>query len=173
MFILTFSLLGVNLFFFFGKIFENVTSIIMPLFRQILSLLGFSAGTILNKTADVVSDTAKFSVDIAEGSIQSVGTILQKASAPGLTSDMRRNFKDNMGVTPSSYENSVMSTPSTKRNTWCLVGEYQGKRGCTEIGEGEKCMSQKVFPSKQLCMNPNNTNNMQQTKQAQQRNQKQ
>lgn len=169
--ILFFSLLGVNLFFFFGGIFENVTKFVMPLFRQILSLLGFSAGTIINKTADVVGDTAKFSVDIAEGTVQSVGTLLQKASVGGLTDDMRRNFKDSMNITPSSYENSVLSTPASKRSSWCLVGEYQGKRGCIEVNEHDKCLSNQIYPNKQMCLNPTQTNNMQQVNQAKKRNQ--
>ncbi len=169
--ILFFSLLGVNLFFFFGGIFETVAKFVMPLFRQILSLLGFSAGTIINKTADVVGDTAKFSVDIAEGTVQSVGTLLQKASAGGLTDDMRRNFKDSMNITPSSYENSVLSTAASKRSSWCLVGEYQGKRGCVEINEGDKCLSKQIYPNKQMCLNPTQTNNMQQVNKAAARNQ--
>ena len=46
-----------------------------------------------------------------------------------------------------------MTTPSSKKAGWCLVGEYQGRRGCIEISDYDKCLSGKVFPNQGACMN--------------------
>ena len=54
-----------------------------------------------------------------------------------------------------------MNEPSSKKVGWCLVGEYEGRRGCIEISDYDKCLSGKVFPSQEICMNPTQTPNMQ------------
>ena len=38
---------------------------------------------------------------------------------------------------------------------WCFIGEDRGFRTCSEIGENDKCMSGDIFPSQEICMNPN------------------
>jgi hypothetical protein len=57
----------------------------------------------------------------------------------------------------------IQNPISSGKSGWCLVGEYQSKRGCVEIGANDKCMSNQVFSSKELCLNPTFTPNMQPT----------
>ena len=38
---------------------------------------------------------------------------------------------------------------------WCYVGEDRGFRSCVEVGRGHECMSGDIFPSKDVCINPN------------------
>lgn len=38
---------------------------------------------------------------------------------------------------------------------WCFIGEDRGFRTCSEIGPNDKCMSGDIFPSQEICMNPN------------------
>jgi hypothetical protein len=38
---------------------------------------------------------------------------------------------------------------------WCFIGEDRGFRTCSEIGQNDKCMSGDIFPSQEICMNPN------------------
>ncbi len=40
-------------------------------------------------------------------------------------------------------------------NKFCYIGEQNGHRSCISINEGDKCMSGDIFPSMQVCMNPN------------------
>ena len=54
---------------------------------------------------------------------------------------------------PDTTKNPIQNPISSKKG-WCLVGEYQGKRGCIEIGEYDKCLSGQVFPEEKLCLNP-------------------
>ena len=64
------SFLGVN-------IFHNIATGVHGLIVRILTVLGFYTGAVINTAADVVGDTAKGSIDIAEGTIHSVGNLLQ------------------------------------------------------------------------------------------------
>jgi hypothetical protein len=55
---------------------------------------------------------------------------------------------------PDSSENKIQKPITSDKWNWCLVGEYQNKRGCVEITNSDKCMSGQVFPSQQMCLNP-------------------
>jgi len=41
------------------------------------------------------------------------------------------------------------------KSGWCLVGQEQGFRSCIEVNEFDKCISGNIFPSKDICTNPN------------------
>ena len=41
------------------------------------------------------------------------------------------------------------------KKKYCYVGNLGGKRSCAEINESDKCISGDVFPSEQICINPN------------------
>jgi hypothetical protein len=160
--LLIFSFLGINILTIFGNIIQTFIQIIGPLISQILSIFGYTTGTVLNKTADVVSDTAKAGIDIAEGSIQSVGNILRNASNPNVndktktTLDIALNDGRILSGEPraDSSENPIQRPITSGKQTWCLVGEYQGKRGCIEVNEHDRCLSGQVFPSQKMCLNP-------------------
>jgi hypothetical protein len=160
--ILTF--LGINLLTIFGNVIETVTSILGPFVSQVLSIFGYTTGSVLNKTADVVGDVAKTGLDVAEGSLQSVGTILKDASRKHVDPTAASQLDNVLNVAPSSStigdpapssSESPIQKPITAGKTgWCLVGEYEGKRGCVEVSEQDKCMSGQIFGTQNACLNP-------------------
>lgn len=154
--------MDINIFYIIGNFIQVLSNIFMPFIRKILSLFGYSTGTILNETAELASNTAKLTIDIAEGTIQSVGGLLQKASQGGLTNDMKKTFSDNFKEVPaSSPMNPIQATTASKKSGFCYVGDFQGNRGCVEVSEHQKCMSEKIFPTKKMCLNPTMTPNLQ------------
>lgn len=38
---------------------------------------------------------------------------------------------------------------------FCYIGEDRGFRSCIRVNEGDTCMSGDIFPTKELCINPN------------------
>lgn len=52
-------------------------------------------------------------------------------------------------------DDSRSSIQTTGKAGWCFIGEEQGIRTCAEIGVNDACMSGDVFPSQEICMNPN------------------
>ena len=54
---------------------------------------------------------------------------------------------------PSDY-NVQMAKPTSKSG-FCYIGENSGARSCIEVGEGDVCMSGDIFPSQEICINPN------------------
>ena len=38
---------------------------------------------------------------------------------------------------------------------WCYIGEDRGFRSCIEVNKNDMCMSEDIYPSKDVCVNPN------------------
>jgi hypothetical protein len=41
------------------------------------------------------------------------------------------------------------------KSGWCFIGEDRGFRTCAEVGVNDSCMSGNIFPSQEICINPN------------------
>ena len=175
--LLVFSFLGINLLNVFGNFIQTLTNIFGPLITQILSIFGYTTGTIIDKTADLGTDVAKTGIDIIEGTLHSVGGILKSASQQHVDDNAKRQLdqtinnghveKQNAPEQPKAPEpdkttNPIQNPITSSKTSWCLVGEYEGKRGCIEISEQDKCLSGQVFPQQKMCLNPTLTNNMNQ-----------
>ena len=89
------ALLGFNLLYFTGNVLEGVFSLIRGMVLNILSILGFYTGATINVGAEVAGDTAKETIEIAEGTLTSVGNLLQN--------------KDNMNDVPSLEQQEIQS----------------------------------------------------------------
>ena len=160
--LLILSFLGINLLTMIGSLIEIVASIVGPFITQILSIFGYTTGSVINKTADIVGDVAKTGVDVAEGSLQSVGNILKDASRKRVDLNAATNLDAALNVSPTTYNDPVPSpseSPIHKpitagKSGWCLVGEYEGKRGCIQVGEQDRCMSGQIFATQNACLNP-------------------
>jgi len=179
--ILTF--LGFNLLAIGGELDQKAVTIFGPALNKLLQNLGYSSGELLNDSSEAAAGVLKTGVDIADGTLHSVGNLL-KASKGGKAADgdetdseekpekkkkekpSKLDSSINKGKAssqkepkPDSGASSIQKSPSSKKSNWCLVGEYEGKRGCIEVGDQDKCMSGQVFPSQKMCLNPNFTKN--------------
>jgi len=172
-FLLIFSFLGVNLLSIFGSWVQTIINIFGPLVAQILSVFGYTAGTVIDKSTDLVTDVAKSGIDIAGGTIHSIGGLLKDASDDNIDSKAKSQLdastkpknldkKINSGSdnkpphepSPAPSTNPIQNPITSQKTSWCLVGEYQDKRGCIEIGQADQCLSGQVFPNQKLCLNP-------------------
>ena len=116
------SFLGVNLVLVFGQIFQPIVNVFWILISQILSLFGYTTGTVLNKTVDVVSGTAKAGIDIAEGTVQSVGNLLIKGSSSDVPSSTQAQISANiLGSTPSPAPLASSPSPPTTTTTTTTI----------------------------------------------------
>jgi len=164
--LLVLSFLGINLIIVGGNIFEYIVTVLKPLVTQIFSVFAQTTGSVINTTTDLVTDTAKTGIDIAGGTLHDVGNLLKNSSQPVSIGAMKLdNSINNAPVKakepkPDSSANPIQNPITSAKTQWCLVGEYQGRRGCIEISEHDKCLSGQVFPDQKACLNPTHTNNM-------------
>jgi hypothetical protein len=159
--LLVFSFLGINLLNLSGGFLQSLSNSGGPVVKHILTALGYSTGQLIDTTTDVAVDTAKVGVDIAGGSLHSVGQILKGS---GNNSDLDSTINES-GILPNqaqpdSSESPIQNNIQNNKAAWCLVGDYQGRRGCVSVTDTNKCLSGQLFPDRQTCLNPNLSNNM-------------
>lgn len=163
--LLLLSFVGVNLLIVSGNIMQTLSNIFGPVVTNLLATLGFSTGSLINTSSDVVSKTAKLGIDVADGTVKSVGNLLMAASEPGLNETQKRelsnvlkpptNKAEGSPIPAQSTDSTVSSIASQKQGGWCYIGDYENARGCVKMNEHSKCMSGQVFSSQSKCLNPN------------------
>lgn len=50
---------------------------------------------------------------------------------------------------------SVTQSSGRSRSGYCYIGEDRGFRSCIKVGENDQCMSGDIFPTMDICINPN------------------
>ena len=56
---------------------------------------------------------------------------------------------------PDNSSSRLQATKPTSKTGHCYIGEDRGFRSCIEVGEGDICMSGDIFPTREICVNPN------------------
>lgn len=73
---------------------------------------------------------------------QSLQKALQDASSPN-------------DVKPDDSLSRIQASNGSGKAGWCFIGEDRGFRTCSQIGQNDQCLSGDIFPSQEICMNPN------------------
>ena len=65
--------------------------------------------------------------------------------------------KNKSNLNPAPEPDDAMSSTQKSQNKagYCYIGEDRGFRSCIKVGEGDQCMSGEIFPSQDICINPN------------------
>ena len=101
------SLLGVNFLLMLGGFLDNVMQGLKFYILKLLSVLGFYTGAVINTSADIAGDTARGGIDIAEGTVQSIGNLFQNRDnmdGPSLGQQQWNMNLFELNPTPKSYE---------------------------------------------------------------------
>jgi hypothetical protein len=165
--LVVFSLIGINLLLWSGNLLADISSSFGPAFKDLLSLIGFTTGSIINGSADVVANTTELGIDIAKGTTHSIGDLLINSSHPGLDESKQTSLSEVIGIPrfpqPQQPQPIQSSEPTMTpigsykpKAGWCYVGDFSGTRGCVEVTESDKCLSGMIFASKSKCLNPDN-----------------
>ena len=170
--LLILSFLGINILAIFGNFIQTIVNIFGPLVTQILSVFGYTAGTLIDKSAEVVTNTAKSGIDIAGDTVGSIGDLIKDASRPGVDDKAKQQLDQSINLSKISEKpttkqpeadsstNPIQKPITSNKAGWCLVGEYEGRRGCIQVGQEDKCLSGQVYPNQKMCLNPTLTQNV-------------
>lgn len=119
------------------------------------------------KEMDQISATSKdfLLLPAARGVSGAASSAGSGGAASGDYAGLRRDLDDvinkvnNLGVASSATTASVDSSESpvqkpmtAQKAAWCLVGEYNKKRGCVAVNQGDKCMSGAIYDTREMCM---------------------
>jgi hypothetical protein len=178
--LLLLSFLGINLIKGVGDFVQYIINGIAYFLRPLLSDVSFITGTVIDSSSDIIADASKTGIDIAQGTAQSVGDLFIRASDNEPHKEVNKvpltqvnvHHKDEkkekkiddvinspkpppLNIPKADSTTNPIQKPITSNKTgWCLIDEYEGQRNCISVGEEDKCMSQQVYPTQKMCLNP-------------------
>jgi hypothetical protein len=163
----------------FTDFFKPIVSKIMGIFGMIGKQTVNTTATGAKGLADVASNTLGTIEKQTESTskTQSENTVGKKAnSSVGGTNlssaipqpdimehnALNQSLNKNRAKENVQHPNSYMADDSTsniqKSNSkggYCYIGEDRGHRSCMPVNENDACMSGDIFPTQELCINPN------------------
>ena len=169
--ILILAFLGFNIFVYLAKGTEDIANFFGPLtaklFGTTVAVTGQTVDVAAEGTKAVVSGTAA-TVNAGLSAVQDItpntasttiksqpvqGQPTTRPSDSGLNKALNSSQEQNMDYQAHEASSSVHSGGG--QSGWCFIGEDRGFRSCALVNENDKCMSGDIFPSQELCINPN------------------
>lgn len=172
-FILAF--LGFNIFAYLAKGTQTLADFSRPLLNTLFGTTVAVAG----QTVDISAEGAKAVVGGTASVIQSGLTKIQEITPNPSTSQTTISTQpistQKIDVLQDTTLNKALNSASTTqqqnqdyqaheasstvhavgKSGWCFIGEDRGFRSCAQVGVNDECMSGDIFPSQEICMNPN------------------
>lgn len=151
--LLILALLGFNLFTYLGIATDKTAQQIQP----IASTAGKSTSSAIKQTVNVGAEGTKQFADVAAGSVTSGLEILEKGLNNPDKIANERMLKDALAKQHEPIADDIDSPAQVKNSKagFCYIGSDRGVRSCIRVGEDDRCMSGDIFPTKDLCINPN------------------
>ena len=179
--ILILSFLGFNVFAYLAKGTEAVTGIFAPVLKFIAYITGQTVSVAAEggkAVVGVAAEGGKAAINIAQGTAETTLDVVQNIATPetakssikgntideehdvmkGIALNAQLNKAKQMAQTgENNYgaDDSLSSIQGRGKAGWCYIGEDRGFRSCAKVGENDMCMSGDIFPTQEICMNPN------------------
>lgn len=161
--ILILALLGLNIFTYLAKGTSDIASILRNIFGPLLSFFGIAAVDVTNQAvqgaaqgttavASAVAGASQTTSDVIKGS-----SIVNDKSVDYSQTTLNKALQDASQTTEPMPDDSASSIQksTTGKAGWCYIGEENGTRSCAKVGINDTCMSGDIFPSQDICINPN------------------
>lgn len=175
--ILILAFLGFNIFFYLAKGTQDITSFFGPFFQEIFGL----TASVTGETVDVAAEGAKTVVSTTASAVNTGLSTVQNISPNPSQSSIKTEPINVSNQQPDNSSNNslnkALNTSQQKqgqaqnqdyeaheasssvhlagKSGWCYIGEDRGFRTCAQVGVNDHCMSGDIFPSQELCINPN------------------
>jgi hypothetical protein len=183
--VLLLSILGLNIFVYLAKGTDYLTDITGPIVKYFASIFTYVFGDVTKQIVTTSAIGTTGAVDITSGAIKSgvqtsttaVNTGITNVQQATGTTDVNKpsqqiqqakntqlsNSLNNYPIENTnqySFESddatsSIQASKSSGKSGWCFIGEDRGFRSCIQVGENDTCMSGNIFPTNEICVNPN------------------
>lgn len=127
----------------------------------ILSLLGLNVFNYLARGTEITGEIVKGGVttglegtkktiDLSGKGTDAIANVLERG-----IDDIESSLDIEVTDTPRPNDDGDNSIQLPKKSGYCYVGTDKGYRSCVYVGRGETCMSGDIFPTIDICINPN------------------
>ena len=172
-------LLGINIFYYLGDAVDFTADILNPIYslfgyetsdvvKQTVKTSAKGATTAVDLTADTAKTAIKFTENVVDDTLPSNNTTMAQSkrgtnSNTVNVSETKLNSRPSVSrdyVKASNEDDETLVIDSVTPNNsgslgYCYIGEDRGHRSCAEVDDNSLCMSGEVFPSRNICVNPN------------------
>lgn len=153
----------------FGGVTGQVVSVSAEGSKALVSTAAQGTQSAVGATADVVNAGLTGVQQVAEPSQQTQSSLKSQPvntqqvdimQANTLNRALNTSTSQKQQVNGEDYQaddstSSIQMSSTTGKAGWCYIGEERGFRTCAEVGVNDTCMSGDIFPSQQICVNPN------------------
>ena len=165
--ILVLAFLGINIFVYLAKGTQLASDIFTPILAKIAALFGTAVKQTVNVSAQGTQEIVNVSAGTATAGLSEIqnitgGTPGNAAQQPDIAINNSLNRSLNTSTQQKQQENGEdyvaddsASPIQQGKMGWCFIGEDRGFRSCEQVGVNDQCMSGDIFPTKDVCMNPN------------------
>jgi hypothetical protein len=162
---------------YFGPVLKMVGVTVLDTTKQTInvSATGAKAGVdvVTGTTTGVIDEVGKglnssnttnttntYKAKQTTGTQQNAMPVQQQIQEGGSVSEWNEDNLDNALNDASKNsepqpDQSISTVQSSGKAGWCYIGMDRGTRACSEVGVNDICMSGNIFPSQDICMNPN------------------
>ena len=133
-------------------------NVLEDFFKPILLFFGHSVGETVKQTAEVSAKGAEAVVDLPVHALGGAVDILHEKVNP----DQKAKALNHPDKDPTQKEEPQPDDASSRtqayrgsgKSGYCYIGEDRGFRSCIEVQNDDECMSGKIFPTRDICINP-------------------
>lgn len=173
--ILILAFLGFNIFVYLAKGTQEINNFFGPIMTKIFELFGGVTSQVVDVSAEGAKAVVSTSAGVVDTSLTAVQDITPNKAKSSVSSEpvSQQNTKDIMA---NNTLNKALNTAQSKQQTnneyeaddassniqggvpkpgWCYIGEDRGFRTCAQVSVNDTCMSGDIFPSQEICINPN------------------
>jgi len=166
------SILGLNLFSYLGIATDFISKITAPILRLFgvavaettktavaVGAAGIKAGAdVVSGSADLVAGAVTGGVDVLQDTLET-GVVKNRINGNSFVSVDRAlsDAEKNIISTPMPDESGsdIQRSRISGKTGYCFIGEDKGFRTCVDVSESDQCMSGEIFPTREICINPN------------------
>lgn len=166
--ILILAFLGFNIFAYLAKGTQDITNILAPLLKNILGITLAATGDIVDTSAEGAKAVVDKTASTIDTGLTAVQNITPNISNSNLNSssviqspNQSNNNSLNKALNDKQQNNDYVANEAESsvnhsgKSGWCYIGTDRGFRSCAQVGINDSCMSGDIFPSKEICVNPN------------------
>jgi hypothetical protein len=165
------ALIGFNIFAYLAKGTQSINEIFGPIFHKLLVALGMTASQTVDVAATGTKTVVNTTANVTDAGLTNVQKVLPTSNEHEHEHEDRKDISQNnaknralntqkaasIGSTNSYQEDDATSNiqMGSAKSGYCYIGEDRGYRSCAYVGESDKCISGEIFPTNEICINPN------------------
>lgn len=174
--ILILAFLGFNIFLYLAKGTQDITNFFAPLLKKIFGITILTTGKVVDVSAEGAKAVVSGTANVIDKGLTEVQNIIPTVSSSSLTSQtIQSTIPQINSVENTSLNRALNSSKQLQQGNnndyeaneasssinysgkagWCYIGEDRGFRSCAQVGVNDQCMSGDIFPSNEICINPN------------------